>query len=116
MSHMGKIIEEFNVYRGLDTVKIFITGPPAVGKSHFAQKLAHRYNLPHLTVRAIIEEASEDEKLGPELTEQIEALKDKIVEELQADKKKKSQPIDRSELKPRLPEERIQSLIKWKLS
>ena len=71
MAHIGKIIKEFNIYRGLDSVKIFITGPPAVGKSHFAQKLANRYNLPHLTVRAIIEEASEDEKLGPELTEQI---------------------------------------------
>ena len=68
VANIDKLIEEFNVYRGLDSVKIFITGPPAVGKSHFAQKLANRYNLPHLTVRAIIEEASEDEKLGAELT------------------------------------------------
>lgn len=65
---MDKVINEFNIYRGLDSVKIFITGPPAVGKSHFAKKLAHRYNLPHLTVKAIIDEASEDEKLGTELT------------------------------------------------
>lgn len=57
-ANIDEIIKEFNVYRGLDSVKVFITGPPAVGKSHFASKLAHRYNLPHLTVKTIIEEAS----------------------------------------------------------
>ena len=41
--------------------------------------------------------------MGVKLNEQIELLKDKMVEEIQSDKKKKNQPIDRNELKPRLP-------------
>ena len=33
---MGKLNEEFNVFRGLFPLKVFFTGPPAVGKTHFA--------------------------------------------------------------------------------
>ena len=32
--------DEFNFYRGLFPLKVLISGPPAVGKTHFAQKLA----------------------------------------------------------------------------
>jgi len=31
---------EFNLYRGLKPIKIFITGPPASGKTYFGEKLA----------------------------------------------------------------------------
>ena len=32
--------EEFNVARDLKPVKIFITGPPAVGKSYYSEQIA----------------------------------------------------------------------------
>lgn len=38
--------EEFNETRGLKPVKVFVSGPPASGKTFFASKLAHYYNVP----------------------------------------------------------------------
>ncbi len=35
-STMQMLNEEFNIYRGLFPLKLFITGPPAAGKTHFA--------------------------------------------------------------------------------
>ena len=43
--------QEFNSFRGLNPVKIFITGPPASGKTFYAEKLAHYYNIPRVHVR-----------------------------------------------------------------
>ena len=33
---MGLLNQEFNLFRGLFPLKVIITGPPAVGKTHFA--------------------------------------------------------------------------------
>lgn len=46
---------EFNKFRGLNPVKIFVSGPPASGKSHFSEKLSHYYNVPHITVKQAVE-------------------------------------------------------------
>ena len=43
--------EEFNKFRGLNPVKVFISGPPASGKSHYGQKISEYYNIPHVTVK-----------------------------------------------------------------
>jgi len=37
---MKMLNEEFNTYRGLFPLKVFIGGPPVSGKTHFATKLA----------------------------------------------------------------------------
>lgn len=37
---------EFNDFRGLHPVKIFITGAPASGKTFYSEKLALYYNIP----------------------------------------------------------------------
>lgn len=42
--------DEFNQYRGLKPMKIFINGPPASGKSHYGSKLAEFYNIPHIRI------------------------------------------------------------------
>lgn len=47
--------DEFNKYRGLNPVKIFISGPPASGKSFYSEKLAHYYNIPHINVKDAVE-------------------------------------------------------------
>jgi hypothetical protein len=49
-ANIGSLNNEFNTYRGLDPMKIFITGPPASGKSHYAAKLAAYYNIPHIRI------------------------------------------------------------------
>lgn len=49
--------EEFNMFRGLFPLKVFIGGPPASGKTHFASKLATSYGIPHLTMAEMINHA-----------------------------------------------------------
>lgn len=46
---------EFNEQRGLKPIKIFITGPPASGKSYYGQKLAEHYNVPHIKIQDVVE-------------------------------------------------------------
>lgn len=45
-ANIRKLNVEFNETRGLKPIKIMLTGPPASGKSHYAQKLARFYNIP----------------------------------------------------------------------
>ena len=33
--NIAKIVEEYNTFRGLKPIKIFVTGPPASGKTHY---------------------------------------------------------------------------------
>lgn len=54
---MVKLNKEFNECRGLNPVKIFITGPPASGKTFYATKLAKYYNIPHVSVKQLVDEA-----------------------------------------------------------
>jgi len=42
---------EFNTFRGLNPVKIFISGPPASGKTYYASELAKYYNIPRVHVQ-----------------------------------------------------------------
>lgn len=42
---------EFNTFRGLNPVKIFVTGPPASGKTYYSDELAKYYNIPKVNVK-----------------------------------------------------------------
>lgn len=42
---------EFNTFRGLNPVKMFVTGPPASGKTYYSKELAKYYNIPHISVK-----------------------------------------------------------------
>ena len=55
VGNMVKLNKEFNDCRGLNPVKIFITGPPASGKTFYATKLAKYYNIPHVSVKQLVE-------------------------------------------------------------
>jgi len=48
----------------LKPIKIFITGPPLAGKSHFAKKLSEEYNIPHIKIQDLLNEIR---KLDPDL-------------------------------------------------
>lgn len=54
---MEKLNDEFNQFRGLNPVKVFVGGPPASGKTFYSQKLAHYYNIPHVSVKQLSDEA-----------------------------------------------------------
>ena len=54
---MKMLNEEFNTYRGLFPLKVFIGGPPVSGKTHFATKIAQGYGIPHLMISDLIQEA-----------------------------------------------------------
>jgi adenylate kinase len=54
---MTKLNEEFNHFRGLFPLKVYIGGPPIAGKTHFATKLAQAYGIPHLKIADMIQEA-----------------------------------------------------------
>jgi len=47
--------EEFNLYRGLFPLKLFITGPPSSSKTHYATKLSESYGVPHIKIGDLIQ-------------------------------------------------------------
>lgn len=83
---------EFNECRHLSPVKIFITGPPASGKTFYTDKTSAYYNLPRIHVKALTDQAfkmaaveeEEADGLAAEIKAKIEELKDAAVEALQA--------------------------------
>ena len=58
--NIGKMLEEFNKVRGLRPVRVLLNGPPCVGKSFYAAKLAEHYNVPIIS-RSLVTKIMEDE-------------------------------------------------------
>lgn len=50
---------EFNEARHLEPVKIFVTGPPASGKTFYTEKINNYYNLPRVHVKELVDKAFE---------------------------------------------------------
>jgi adenylate kinase len=76
IDNIRKLNIEFNENRILHPVKIFITGPPASGKTFYADLLSRHYNIPKVNVKQLIEKAFELAKIeegGGELAEEIKA-------------------------------------------
>ena len=53
-SSLPQLNAEFNLYRGLFPLKVVVAGPPGSGKTHFSQKLAESYGVPHIKVDDIV--------------------------------------------------------------
>jgi adenylate kinase len=111
---MAQLNREFNLYRGLFPLKVFITGPPAAGKTHFASKLSESYGVPHVKILDLIQAALKaDNQFGEELRNKIEELKDTQIAEYEKTRNKKKDPeLDRATLKPRLPDEYLHKIVK----
>jgi len=108
--------DEFNKYLNLNPVKIFVSGPPASGKSHYGEKLAKYYNIPHITVKdaaALMDSMKGEWADG--IREKIEAIKDEMMEEAEKNKKKGGE-VTREELFVRLEEKWIYKLMREKLN
>ena len=76
---------EFNTFRGLNPVKIFVTGPPASGKTYYADELATYYNIPKVNVKQLLEQvwkfvAIDEEALGDEPDPLITEVRAKVDE------------------------------------
>ena len=110
---MKQLNEEFNLFRGLFPLKVFIGGPPASGKSHFTQLLASSYGIPHLRINDMIEHAKKlKDELGDEIREKIEELKDIEVEKYEKTRKKKDPDLDRAQIKVRFPDEIVNKVVR----
>jgi adenylate kinase len=120
---------EFNVGRELNPVKIFVTGPPASGKSYYAKKVEEYYNIPRVAVKELTDiafkAANAEEEEGVEVSEfeaeikaKVEELRDAAVAKIEEDREAsgfepaEDEPeIDRLALKIRIPDDIIYKLL-----
>lgn len=114
---MKMLNEEFNYFRGLFPLKVFITGPPCSGKTHFASKLNELYGIPHIKIADIIAMGRAlDGGYGDVVKQKIEDLKDQAEIDYDKSKKKKDPDFDRTTCNPRLPDEVVYELVKIQLN
>lgn len=118
--------EEFNGYRGLHPVKIFLGGPPASGKTHYAERLSLYYNIPRVHAKEISDRifalAKFEEGQGTEEGERIKAkideIKQQMVEAIEAARGDVAEPeeIDREKLVVRLPDDLMFDYLRKRLT
>lgn len=130
-----KLNVEFNQFRGLNPVKIMITGPPASGKTFYADKLAKYYNIPKVEVSqllsevwrmaAIDEEAAGEDELINLCRTTVDELREKEIErmgeEYEASKKDDDDDfdpdaVDKESLKIRIPDDILYRLLQIRLA
>jgi len=112
-STMKLLNEEFNHFRGLFPLKVFITGPPCSGKTHFANRLNELYGIPHIKIENIIAMGRAIKGgYGDVVQSKIEELKDQAEADYEKSRKKKDPDFDRSTCNPRLPDEVVHELVK----
>ena len=110
---MKLLNEEFNHFRGLFPLKVFITGPPCSGKTHFANRLNELYGIPHIKIENIIAMGRAIKGgYGDVVQSKIEELKDQAEADYEKSRKKKDPDFDRSTCNPRLPDEVVHELVK----
>ena len=113
---MPLLNQEFNTFRGLFPLKVFVTGPPASGKTHYAQVLAKNYGVPHLKIADLVALGYKlQDAFGDEIRRKAEEIKDQVVADYEKTKKKKDPELDRSAIKVRLPDEILHRLVRMQL-
>ncbi|XP_049613122.1 adenylate kinase 7a isoform X1 [Syngnathus scovelli] len=56
IENVEALVEEYRHTRKLLPIRIFLTGPPAVGKSEMGRRLSEHYRIHHINIRDVIEE------------------------------------------------------------
>lgn len=116
-SSMKLLNDEFNHYRGLFPLKIFITGPPCSGKTHFGKKLCELYGVPHYNINDIVQMGYKLEGgFAETMKARVEELKDEAEAEYEKSRKKKDPDFNRDAFMPRLPDDVINELVKIQLN
>jgi len=114
---MTMLNEEFNHFRGLFPLKVFITGPPCSGKTLFGAKLNELYGVPHISINDIVEMGKAlTNDFGKQLQARIEELKDQAEADYEKTRKKKDPDFDRASCNPRLPDDVLHQLVKIQLN
>mmetsp|Transcript_45282 Transcript_45282/g.111196 ORF Transcript_45282/g.111196 Transcript_45282/m.111196 type:complete len:707 (+) Transcript_45282:43-2163(+) len=60
LANMDVVASEFCRWRNLRPIRTLLCGPPASGKSFLSGKVAECFNVPHITVKAVVEEYMAD--------------------------------------------------------
>eukprot|EP00742_Colponemidia_sp_Colp-10_P000791 GILJ01000857.1.p1 GENE.GILJ01000857.1~~GILJ01000857.1.p1 ORF type:complete len:699 (-),score=133.23 GILJ01000857.1:66-2090(-) len=100
VANIELVCQEYRECRRLTPVKIFITGPPASGKSFHGKKLAEHYNVPHIQIQHVIALAKtklSGTQLGLDLAAKLKELEDK------------------GDKNPRIPDELLIRIFQWRL-
>jgi len=114
--NIDKINLEFNRFRGLKPLRIFINGPPASGKTHYGALLSQAYGIPHIKITDITDLADKLQgETGEAIRSFIEHKKDETMEEHEKSKKK-GQELNRDDIVVRLENKHLYMLRKVKLN
>ena len=109
------IVNEFMKCRGLKRIALLIQGPPATTKTTYAANLSKYFNLPHIQINTVIENAKKG-KDGETIIKMLEEEKKKMVDEIEAlIKKKKKVETDPSKVVPKLPDAFVVQLFKKRI-
>lgn len=113
--NIAELNKQFVESRGLKPVTMFITGPPASGKTHYGKLLSAYYNIPHINVVQVAREIQQQSsELGEAIREKLAELKEEMIEEAERTKKK-NQEIDYNKIIPRIPDDLLAEAFRWKL-
>ena len=125
---------EFNTFRGLNPVKIFVTGPPASGKTFYSDELARYYNIPKVNVKQLLDEVwrmvgIDEEALGDEpdplvveVRTKVEELREAEVAKIDEARAELPEPedgwpeVDRESLSIRIPDKLLYKLLRIRLA
>lgn len=109
--------EEFNFFRGLFPLKLFVTGPPSSGKTFYASKLAELYGVPHIKINDLIQMGYKlQDSFGEQIRKKAEEIKDQMVEDYNKTKKKKDPDLDRNKIVVKLPDDILHKLVKLQMN
>jgi len=123
----GKLNVEFNEARFLEPVKIFITGPPASGKSFYGNKISKHYNIPRVHVKELSDEAykmlaMDDEDVGENemiasLKAKIDELKDEVIAKMTEENENTPdwEAPEKENVTVRIPDEFIYQILQDRL-
>jgi adenylate kinase len=101
----------------LEPVKVFLSGPPASGKTHFGQKLATLYNIPLIQVKDVAEAiVKEESELAETVRTRLEEERDAMASEINANLGEDEEEVDPATLNPRIPDELLADVFKWRLA
>lgn len=82
---MPLLRKEFIAVHHLNPVKIFVSGPPTVGKTRLSKIISQELNIPLIDVKSIVSWSSqfpEDDPLTEEITSKLNELRENMANEL----------------------------------
>lgn len=104
-ANIESVRTQFNAFRNLRPIKIFLSGPPGAGKTFFGERLAKHYNVELIKAKDVVsgfkkeemdkyEEGGEDDPYGSMREEFKTMIEAKMDEMCANDKKLKREAID----------------------